>query len=290
MGNKVTGRASVSTHANSGNGNSELWHKWLGHLSEGGMLELHKCKLLQGVKSCKLDFCKFCVLRKHKRVSFKASSHTSKGVLDYVHSDVWGPIMRVLNEGAHYSVTFIDDFSRKVWVCFMKHKSEVFNVFKQWKARVKNQTDDMLIATKSKYHILHLKKMLSMEFDMKDHSFVKKILGVEINRAQKAGKLWRKMLSICLEYGTQMQFVVSCEVFGFVDSDYAGDLDSRRSTIGYIFTFIGGPICWKSVLQSTIALSITEAEYMSLTEVAKEALWLKRLVEELGFKQRGVLL
>ncbi|KAK3030421.1 hypothetical protein RJ639_037550 [Escallonia herrerae] len=62
------------------------------------------------------------------------------------------------------------------------------------------------------------------------------------------------------------------EVSGFVDSDYAGDLDSRRSTTGYIFTFYGGPICWKSVLQSTTTLSTTEAEYMALTEAAKEAL------------------
>ncbi|KAK2990648.1 hypothetical protein RJ640_007782 [Escallonia rubra] len=77
IGNTVIGGASVSTHVGSSNDNSELWHKRLGHLSEGGMLELHKRKLLQGVKSCKLDFCKFCVFGKQKRVSFKAASHTT---------------------------------------------------------------------------------------------------------------------------------------------------------------------------------------------------------------------
>jgi hypothetical protein len=41
-----------------------LWHMWLGHMSERGMLELHKKNLLKGVKTCKLDFCKFCVLEK----------------------------------------------------------------------------------------------------------------------------------------------------------------------------------------------------------------------------------
>ncbi|KAK2966230.1 hypothetical protein RJ640_008213 [Escallonia rubra] len=76
VGNTVIGGVSVSTHAGSSNDNSELWHKRLGHLSEGSMLELHKRKLLQGVKSCKLDFCKFCVFGKQKRVSFKAASHT----------------------------------------------------------------------------------------------------------------------------------------------------------------------------------------------------------------------
>ncbi|KAK2984041.1 hypothetical protein RJ640_001202 [Escallonia rubra] len=67
MGKTVIDGASVSTHACSSNDNSELWHKRLGHLSEGGMLELHKRKLLQGVKSSKLDFCKFCVFGKQKR-------------------------------------------------------------------------------------------------------------------------------------------------------------------------------------------------------------------------------
>jgi hypothetical protein len=41
-----------------------LWHMWLGHMSERGMLKLHKRNLLEGVKTCKLEFCKFCVLGK----------------------------------------------------------------------------------------------------------------------------------------------------------------------------------------------------------------------------------
>ena len=59
---------------------------------------------------------------------------------------------------------------------------------------------------------------------------------------------------------------------GYVDSDYAGDLDKRRSTTGYVFTLAGGPICWRSILQSTVALSTTEAEYMAVTEAFKEAI------------------
>ncbi|KAE8657094.1 hypothetical protein F3Y22_tig00116997pilonHSYRG00993 [Hibiscus syriacus] len=71
-------------------------------------------------------------------------------------------------------------------------------------------------------------------------------------------------------------------VVGYVDSDYAGDLDNRRSTIGYVFTLGGRPICWKSTVQSVVALSTTEAEYMVAAEAAKEALWLTGLVKELG--------
>ncbi|GKC52308.1 retrovirus-related pol polyprotein from transposon TNT 1-94 [Tanacetum coccineum] len=58
-------------------------------------------------------------------------------------------------------------------------------------------------------------------------------------------------------------------VAGYCDSDYAGYLDKRRSTRGYVFTLAKAPISWKSTLQSTTALSTTalstiEAEYMAM--------------------------
>ena len=112
----------------------------LGHIGERGMLELHKRNLLKGVKTCKLDFYKYCVYGKQHRVSFKTSSHPSKGVFDYIHSDVWGPVSVSSYSDAQYFVSFIDDYSRKVWIYFMKHKSDVFDIFKKWKAQVENQT------------------------------------------------------------------------------------------------------------------------------------------------------
>ena len=79
-------------------------------------------------------------------------------------------------------------------------------------------------------------------------------------------------------------------VVGYVDSDYVGNIDDRRSTTGYVFTLSGGPVCWKSTLQSLVAMSTTKAEYMVVAEAAKEALWLKGLVKELGLNQEGVQL
>ena len=76
-------------------------------------------------------------------------------------------------------------------------------------------------------------------------------------------------------------------VIGYVDADYAGRLDDLRSTTGYVFTLAGGPICWRSMVQSLVALSTTESEYMALAEAGKEALWLKGFVNELGIDQRG---
>ncbi|KAL0434463.1 UNVERIFIED_CONTAM: Retrovirus-related Pol polyprotein from transposon TNT 1-94 [Sesamum latifolium] len=77
---------------------------------------------------------------------------------------------------------------------------------------------------------------------------------------------------------------------GYVDSNYANDRDSRRSTTSYVFTLCGACISWKSQLQNIVALSTTEAEYIATTEVLKEAIWLKRLLEEIGFLKNKVKL
>jgi hypothetical protein len=57
----------------------------------------------------------------------------------------------------------------------------------------------------------------------------------------------------------------SKEVLGYCDADWGGDLEDRRSTIGFVFMIGGGAISWSSKRQPTIALSATEAEYMSKT-------------------------
>ena len=75
------------------------------------------------------------------------------------------------------------------------------------------------------------------------------------------------------------------ECIGYVDSDYAGDLDKRWSTTGYVFTLSQEPVSWRSILQSTIVLSIFEAEYMAMTEAMKEAIWLQGLLDDLGIEQ-----
>ena len=65
---------------------------------------------------------------------------------------------------------------------------------------------------------------------------------------------------------------------GFTDANWAGNVDNARSTTGYIFYLANGPISWKSKQQKTVALSSTEAEYMSLTAASQEALHLRSLL------------
>ncbi|MCF8701923.1 Ty1/Copia family ribonuclease HI, partial [Corynebacterium sp. MC-10] len=77
-------------------------------------------------------------------------------------------------------------------------------------------------------------------------------------------------------------------VRGYVDSDYAGDLDKSKSTTGYVFTLTGGAVSWVSKLQSVVATSTTEAEYVAATQASKEAVWLKMIMEELGHEQENI--
>jgi len=66
---------------------------------------------------------------------------------------------------------------------------------------------------------------------------------------------------------------------GYVDADYTRDLDQRRSTTSYVFIVTECVISWKTELQDTIALSMTEAEYMAAVEASNNALWLRGLVK-----------
>ena len=78
------------------------------------------------------------------------------------------------------------------------------------------------------------------------------------------------------------------QLFGYCDSDYAGDLQTRKSTSGFIFLLWGAPVSWASKRQACVALSTTEAEVIAVVEAAKEAIWLRRFIHELGFPKQTV--
>jgi hypothetical protein len=90
---------------------------------------------------------------------------------------------------------------------------------------------------------------------------------------------------VCLYFGNGKQVLD-----GFTDADMAGDIDSRKSTSGYLITYSGGAVSWQSRLQKCVALSTTEAEYIAITEAAKELLWMKKFLQELGLQQERYVL
>lgn len=82
---------------------------------------------------------------------------------------------------------------------------------------------------------------------------------------------------------------VAYPLIGYADADFARDND-RKSTSGYLFMLYDNTIIWKSKKQSTVALSSTEAEFVSLCEAAVEACWLKKLLKELNVDLCNILL
>ena len=73
----------------------------------------------------------------------------------------------------------------------------------------------------------------------------------------------------------------------YSDADHAGDKSSHRSTGAYVVKMGTGAISWSSKLQSGVALSTTEAEYLAATAAGKEILWLRNLFTELGYESKG---
>jgi hypothetical protein len=71
-------------------------------------------------------------------------------------------------------------------------------------------------------------------------------------------------------------------LMAYTDSDWAADKIQRRSVTGYFFKLADSIISWHSHAQKTVALSLTEAEYMALSDCSCQAIWIKTMIEELG--------
>ena len=79
-------------------------------------------------------------------------------------------------------------------------------------------------------------------------------------------------------------------VLEYIDAYYAGHVDMRESTFGYVFTFARGAVSWMSCAQKCVSLSTIEAEYVAATEAPKEAIWLSHLVGDIGLSREVPIL
>ena len=89
----------------------------------------------------------------------------------------------------------------------------------------------------------------------------------------------------CLCFGEENPVLI-----GYTDVDLAGDIGSRKSTSGYLTTFVGGAVSWQSKLQKCVALLTIEAEYIAAIEACKEIIWMRNFLLELGYEQDKYML
>lgn len=149
---KVFG-AEVASVAHS-NSKMNLWHQRMGHLNMKSVRALES--MVSGIDldaphvDTSHEMCETCIQGKQTRVPFSTQgvSRANK-VLELVYSDVCGPMRTTSIGGCRFFVTFIDDFSRKVWVYPLKAKSEVFAKFLEWKALVEAQSEHKIKALRT---------------------------------------------------------------------------------------------------------------------------------------------
>ncbi|KAE8734204.1 PLAC8 family protein [Hibiscus syriacus] len=115
------------------NETSDLWYIRLGHVSYSKLSVMVKKSMLKGLPQLDVRtymVCAGCQYGKAHQLSYDESKFKEKEPLELVHSDVFGPVKQQSISGMRYMVTFIDDFSKYVWVFFMKEKSDTFSKFK----------------------------------------------------------------------------------------------------------------------------------------------------------------
>ncbi|GJX64025.1 putative RNA-directed DNA polymerase [Tanacetum coccineum] len=118
---------------------SKLWHYCLGHINKKRIAQLQKDGVLESFDFKSDDVCESCLLDKMTKSPFTRTCERGEGLLDLVHTDVYGPFRSATKDGKHYYVTFTDDFSRYGYVYLIKHKSDTFEMFKRYQIEVENQ-------------------------------------------------------------------------------------------------------------------------------------------------------
>eukprot|EP00253_Pinus_taeda_P035633 PITA_35633 len=174
--------------------------------------------------------------------------------------------------------------------------------------------DDLILTGSDPNLINNVKSSLKKKFEMTDLGHLHYFLGLQVLQSKEDISLSQSKFAYDLLCHFHMEYYkttpspfqsgakisVTCTspevdatlyqasplLGGFTDSDWASDLDDRKSTASYVFTLGSGPVTWACKKQSAISLSSAEAEYHGAIEASKESLWLHQILSEFGFQQR----
>jgi len=103
---------------------------------------------------------------------------------------------------------------------------------------------------------------------------------------------WKALLHVVgyvrntIDYGLTYSRDADLTPLAYVDADYGGCRDTRRSTSGYVFTMAGGAVTWSSKRQATVALSTVEAEYVAMSRCAQQMVWMQTWLDEVDIAHK----
>lgn len=125
--------------------NQDLWHRRVGHCNDEGLAKMRDgCVKGVNYTNKSKTFCEVCIKGKHARQPFHQSNSKTNGILELIHSDLCGPMHISSFGNSRYMLTFVDDFSGKLFVYFLKNKSETFTKFKEFKIMIEKRTDKFI--------------------------------------------------------------------------------------------------------------------------------------------------
>jgi transposase InsO family protein len=180
---------------------ASLWHYRLGHVSKKRIAQLQKDGVLESFDLKSDDVCESCLLGKMTKSPFSGTFEKGKDLLDIIHTDVCGPFRSATKNDYRYYVTFTYDFSRYGYVYLIRHKSDTFEKFKEFKHEVENQLGKSIKVPRSDRG----GEYLSIEFIdyLKEHGIISQLSpprtpqlnGVAERRNQTLPGMVRSMMS-----------------------------------------------------------------------------------------------
>ena len=124
-----------------------LWHCRLGHIGVKRMKKLHTDGLLESLDYESLGACEPCLMGKMTKTPFSETMERAYDLLEIIYTDVCGPMSIEARDGYRYFLTFMDDLSRYGYINLMKHKSETFEKFKEFRSEVENHRNKIKVFT-----------------------------------------------------------------------------------------------------------------------------------------------
>jgi GAG-pre-integrase domain len=123
-----------------------MWHCRLGHINEKRIKKFHEVGLLGNFNIETINACESCLCEKMTKATFSKKGERTNDLLALIHTDICGPTSTYIRNSDRYFITFTDDYSRYDYVDLMRHKSESFEKFKEFRTEVENQLNKSIKA------------------------------------------------------------------------------------------------------------------------------------------------